>query len=300
MLYLQQIDKMIHQKPLLEKIAPTFGSSFTLQKFESSNPNTSPFWHFHPELEIVYIKEGSGKRHIGNHISYFNQGDLIMIGPNLPHLGFSNRLGGQEREVVVQMREDFLGETFFDIPEMREIKSLFERSKAGLRFYGNTKEEIGNRLNDLFYMNSFEKVTSFLTILQMLANSNEYKTLNAGGIALVVQNQDNDRIDNIYAYVRKHFQSPITLEEIAREVNMTVPAFCRYFKKLTKKTFIQFVNEFRIVHACKLISEQRMTITEICYESGFNNFSHFTKYFKKITGKSPSEYRKSLNQVVAY
>jgi AraC-like DNA-binding protein len=284
--------------PALEKIEPNFGHSFSLRKFEDQNPNQTPFWHFHPELEIVYIKEGSGKRHVGNHISYYSGGDLIFLGPNLPHYGFTDRLSGNKSEVVVQMREDFLGKDFFKLPEMSGIDQLFEKSKAGLSFFGNTKDEVGDRLQSMFYMNHFEKLIEFLRILQILSESKEYNVLNAGGISLIIQSQDNDRIDTVYKYVRAHFTESIQLEDIAREVNMTVPSFCRYFKKVTHKTFTEFVNEFRIVHACKLLSEERHSISEVCFESGFNNFSHFNKLFKAKTGKSPNLYRKSVEKVV--
>jgi AraC-like DNA-binding protein len=284
--------------PALEKIQPTFGRSFSMRKFEEINPNNQPFWHFHPELEIVYIKKGSGKRHVGNHISYYNGGDLILLGPNLPHYGFTDRLAGDTSEIVVQMREDFLGRNFFKLPEMQTIETLFERSKAGLSFYGNTKDEVGSRLNSLFYMDPFDALMEYVRILHLLADSKEYNVLNATGVALIVQGQDTDRIDTIYKYVRKHFTETIQLEDISAITNMTVPSFCRYFKRVTGKTFTEFVNEFRIVHACKLLSEERHTISEVCYESGFNNFSHFNRLFKEKTGQSPNAYRKSVEKVV--
>jgi AraC-like DNA-binding protein len=284
--------------PALEKIQPTFGQSFSMRKFEEINPNIQPFWHFHPELEIVYIKKGSGKRHIGNHISYFNGGDLIMLGPNLPHYGFTDRLAGDTSEIVVQMKEDFLGRNFFKLPEMQSIETLFERSKAGLSFYGNTKDEVGSRLNSMFYMEPFDALMEYVRVLNILADSKEYQVLNATGVALIVQGQDTDRIDTIYKYVRKHFTETIQLEDISAIANMTVPSFCRYFKRVTGKTFTEFVNEFRLVHACKLLSEERHTISEVCYESGFNNFSHFNRLFKEKTGKSPNAYRKSVEKVV--
>lgn len=284
--------------PALEKIVPNFGHSFTLRKFEEINPNLVPFWHFHPELEIVYVKHGSGKRHIGNHISYYNGGDLIFLGPNLPHYGFTDRLSGSNSEIVVQMKESFLGKNFFALPEMSNIQQLFERSKAGLSFYGNTKDEVGARLTDMFFMDEFDKLMEFLKILQILANSKEYNVLNASGVTLIVQGQDTDRIDTVYKYVRLHFTELIQLEDISNLVNMTVPSFCRYFKRVTGKTFTEFVNEFRIVHACKLLSEERHTIAEVCFESGFNNFSHFNRLFKQKTGQSPNNYRKAVEKVV--
>ncbi|MBK7634549.1 MAG: AraC family transcriptional regulator [Saprospiraceae bacterium] len=284
--------------PALEKIQPTFGQSFAMRKFEEINPNIQPFWHFHPELEIVYIKKGSGKRHVGNHISYYNGGDLIMLGPNLPHYGFTDRLAGDTSEIVVQMREDFLGKDFFKLQEMQNIDILFERSKAGLSFYGNTKDEVGSRLNSMFYMDPFDTLMEYLHILHILADSKEYNVLNATGVALIVQGQDTDRIDTIYKYVRKNFTESIQLGDIAALANMTVPSFCRYFKRITGKTFTEFVNEFRIVHACKLLSEERHTVSEVCFESGFNNFSHFNRQFKEKTGKSPNAYRKAVEKVV--
>ena len=290
--------KSFSASPALEKIEPNFGHSFALRKFEEVNPNLQPFWHFHPEMEIVYVKHGSGKRHVGNHISYYNGGDLILLGPNLPHYGFTDRLSGSNSEIVVQMKETFLGKNFFSLPEMSSIFQLFERSRGGLSFYGNTKDEVGARLGSLFYMDEFDKLIEFLKILQILATSKEYNILNAVGVTLIVQGQDTDRIDTIYKYVRNHFTEAIQLEDMAEVVSMTIPSFCRYFKKVTGKTFTEFVNEFRIVHACKLLSEEKHSISEVCFESGFNNFSHFNRLFKEKTGKSPNAYRKAVEKVV--
>lgn len=285
-------------KPQLEKIIPGFGSSFTLRKFETMNPNDEAFWHFHPELEIVYIEDGSGKRHIGSHISYYKKGDLIMIGPNLPHFGFTDRLAKSQNEIVIQMKEDFLGKTFFDIPEMVHVKRLFERSQSGIRFHGNTKRWVGERMNDMVHMNHVERLTTFLTILNDLATTEEYTNLNAGTVGFNIQPQDNERIRLIYRYVRKNFQDEISIAEVAQLISMTEPAFCRYFKKVTKKTFISFLNEFRVVHACKLLAEEHMSVSDICFAAGFNNFSHFAKNFKKITGHTPSGYRQQLGLLV--
>jgi len=288
----------MNTKPVLEKVLPKFGSSFFFRNFNDRNSNSQPYWHFHPELEIVYVGDGSGKRHIGNHISYYNEGNLIFLGPNLPHLGFTDRLSGQHNEIVVQMKEDFLGSNFLEVPEMKAIQQLFERSRLGLSFHGTTKKEVGERLERMTLLEGFDRLLAFLRVLEILANSTEYKILNANGYALDVEVQDHERINTIYQFVRKHFQREIPLSEIADEVNMTIPAFCRYFKKLTHKTFTHFVNEFRVVHACKLLSEQQLPISEVCFESGFNNLSHFNKSFRKITEKSPTEYRKDFRKII--
>ncbi len=289
-----------YQQPTLEKVEPTFGNSFTYKLFSEKNPNGKSFWHYHPELELVFIEKGSGKRHIGNHLSYFNDGDLVLIGPNLPHVGFKDRLTNDEQEIVVQFKYDFMGSEFFDKIEMQNIKGLLERAKYGISFYGRTKQEVGILLKDFNWVKiKFDQLLQLLRILEMLALSNEYNLLNANDqLAIVLNPQDNNKMDLIYDYVRSHFEEKIYLEEIAENVAMSVPSFSRYFKKMTGKTFSNFLMEFRVVHACKLLAEDNMSITEICFSCGFNNFSHFTKSFKRITGKSPSDYKKAIYKVV--
>lgn len=293
-------EKIAYKKPTLKYVEPTFGNSFTYRLFAEENPNKKPHWHYHPEIELVFIENGSGKRHIGNHLSYFNDGDLVLIGPNLPHSGFANRLTGDKSEIVVQFKEDFLGDSFFSKIELREIKGLLERARSGISFYGRTKDEVGILLKDFNWVKiKFDQLVQLLKILQILALSSEYTLLNANdGLSLVLNPQDNDRMDLIYDFVRGHFEEKIYLEEIAETVAMSVPAFSRYFKKMANKTFSVFLMEFRIVHASKLLAEDQMSIAEVCFSSGFNNFSHFTKSFKRITGKSPSAYKKEIYKVV--
>ena len=292
---------MIKSNPSLEHIEPSLGNSFRLMKFEAgTTENSIPKWHFHPELEIAYIKEGSGKRHIGNHISQYYNGDLIMVGANLPHFGFTDRFSGTKTEVIMQFRADFLGEDFIKKIEMVNIARLFERAKSGLSFTGNTKTEIGERFESMFYMNSFEKLLEVMNILNIMANSREVEILNAQGVMLESTTSTASKMDDIFKHVRTHFQDEITINHMSKISNMAEPSFCRFFKKNTGKTFIEFLNEFRITHACKLLAESDFSITDICYECGYNNFSHFNSYFKKITGKSPSEYRKLLGQMVVH
>ena len=286
-------------KASLEQIVPAVGSSFLVRRFASScdEPNLAN-WHFHPELELIFVHGGTGKRHIGRNVSYFNDGDLVLMGANLPHFGFTDRLTGNRSETVVQFREDFLGEGFFNIPEMNNVKRLMELSKKGLAFHGRTKDEIGARIEALAWADHYDRLLGLLGILKDLSYSKEYEVLNADGVAVAVDTKENDRMNEVYNYIRDNFKEQIPLEEIADQVHMTVPAFCRYFKKISRKTFTKFVNEYRIVHASKLLAETSMTITEVAFESGFNNFSHFNKRFKEFTGKSPSEYRKAFKNVI--
>ena len=285
-------------KPAFEVIEPDFGHSYTYQQFDEHTPNKIGVWHYHPEIELVYVNGGSGKRQIGSHVSYYTDGDLILIGSNLPHCGFTDVLTGNKSESVVQMKQDFLGNDFFNIPEMRKIQSLFQIASGGVAFTGSTKKKIGEKIEIMEYQTDFQRLLSILNILNELGNSKEYQVLNAQGFSLQTEVKDNDRINIVFNYVKTNFKEEITLEEIADLVSMTVPSFCRYFKKITNKTFVQFVNECRLVHASKLLAEKPISITEVCFESGFNNFSHFNKSFKAFTGQNPSEYRNELKSVL--
>jgi len=290
--------KTIKKKPTLEAIAPTFGHSYSYQKFDADETNSNTIWHYHPEIELVYVNGGSGKRQIGSHVSYYSDGDLILVGSNLPHCGFTDKLTGNESETVIQMKKDFLGNDFFNIPEMKKIQSLFEIAAGGIAFSGRAKRKIGEKMEVLEYQTDFQRLLSILNILNELANSKEMNVLNAEGFALETEVKDNDRINVVFNHVKANFKEEITLDEIANLVSMTIPSFCRYFKKITNKTFTQFVNEYRLVHASKLLAEQPLSITEVCFESGFNNFSHFNKSFKAFTGQNPSQYRNELKNVL--
>lgn len=284
--------------PAFEIIAPSFGSSFSFSKYVENTNSKSHLWHYHPEIELVYINGGSGKRQIGSHISYYADGDLILIGSNLPHCGFTNDQTGNRNETVIQMKPDFLGNDFFDMPEMRNIQNLFSQAKTGIAFMGETRERIGCMIEGMEQQSQFDRLLTMLSILNELEHSKEYIILNADGFSIEMQLQDNDRINDVFNYVKDHFQEPISLEGVASLVSMTTSSFCRYFKKITNKTFTMFVNEYRLVHASKLLAEKPISITEICYESGFNNFSHFNKSFKAYTGRSASQYRQELKTII--
>ncbi|WP_299121005.1 AraC family transcriptional regulator [uncultured Winogradskyella sp.] len=288
------------RKPTLEKISPEFGSSLLVKnhKMDAFNDETKPFWHFHPEIELVYVNKGRGKRHIGNHLSYFNNSQLLLIGSNLPHNGFTDRLTINGSETLVQFKPEFLGEHFFDIPEMGKINQLFERSKKGILFGVKTKQKLGPKIEKLNEKEGFKKILILLEILHGLAKSEDYSLLNADGFAFETEPQDSAKIDIVFKHVNENFKEHISLDEIAEKVSMTVPAFCRYFKKVTGKTFTKLVNEYRIVHATKLLSESQMSITDVSFECGFNNFSHFNKLFKEFAGKSASKYRGELKLMV--
>jgi len=283
--------------PAFEIIEPSFGSSFYFRKYVESANLKADVWHYHPEIELVYVNGGSGKRQIGSHISYYTDGDLILIGSNLPHCGFTDADTANTNETVIQMKPDFLGETFFEIPETKSISTLFNLAKVGIAFVGETKRSIGIKIEAMEKQSHFDRLMSLIGILSELEQSQDYLVLNAEGFSMELQVQDNERINLVFNYVQDHFRDLITLEEVSGLVSMTIPSFCRYFKKITNKTFTKFVNDYRLVHASKLLAEKPISISEICFESGFNNLSYFNKSFKEFSGRSASQYRQELRSV---
>ncbi len=295
---MSQSDK-INKKPLFENIRPTFGNSFTVRRFTEADAESSmPYWHCHPEYEIVFISNGRGKRHIADHVSHYFEGDLVLLGPNLPHLGFAQELKEKHVQIVVQMREDFLGKDFFELSEMADIRQLFQRARSGLSFHGHTRWEVGQILQNMVDLDKFWRMVELLRALQIMADSQEVWPLKINYLSLEVKPQDHQRMQSVYNFVEKNFHRQVTLDEAAGVINMTTPAFCRFFKKINHKTFIEFLNEFRVAHACSLLAEEHLSIAAVSYESGFNNLSHFNKQFKSVTGVTPTQYRQDLRQFV--
>lgn len=282
----------------VERLNSIFGQSFKVQKFENLSFSDETMWHCHSDYELIYLSNGSGKRHINNHISYYDQGDLVFIGPNLPHWGFTVEQQKNCTKVSVQLSPDFLGNEFLQAPELHHITKLFDRAKSALSFSGKTKHRVGEMLIGMIDDQPFQRLIKFLHILNDLALSDETVALHADSYTYTLALEDQDRIEVVLQYVKNNFSGEVSLTEIADLINMSVPGFCRYFKKVTGQTFINFVNEFRIDFATQLLRKENMLITDIAHDAGFNNISHFNRQFLKITGLSPREYKIAQQPII--
>jgi len=273
----------------LEEIKADNDSSFKI--LLTPNLNDLFYWHFHPAYEIVYVEAATGMRHVGDHITKYEQSDLVFIGPNIPHLNFDYGVKTECEQVIVQMKEDFLGKDFFSLPEMRSIKELFEKAKSGVAFNGKTKQYVSEKLKRLSSLPNFQQLTELLHIFQIMASSNEYTPLNSRPIAHASLLKEQRRLQSIHHFIDTNYHRNINVNEVASMVHLTTAAFCRYFKKSTHLTFTDFLNQYRINQAKKLLLHEK-NVTEACYESGFENLSYFNKTFKKITGENPSQFKK--------
>lgn len=274
---------------LREAIKPDIDSSFKI--LLTPKLNELFYWHFHPEYEIVYVEAEKGIRHIGDHISKYEGSDLALIGPNIPHLNFDYGVKTIVETVVVQMKEHFLGQHFFALPEIAAINNLFERAKSGLAFYGETKKKAGEKLKQLTSLSHFDQLITLLQVFQLLAESKEVVPLKTRPIANASVLKEQERMHKIYHYIENHYQQNIDVNKVAKLSNLTTAAFCRYFKKSTHLTFTDFVNQYRINQAKKFLLQDK-TVTEVCYDSGFENLSHFNKTFKRFAGENPTAFKK--------
>ena len=276
-------------KTELEEISPAKDSSLRI----IVNPNLSDFfyWHFHPEFELVFIDGANGTRHVGEHISLFAGSDLVFIGSNIPHLNFDYGIKTAYEKIVVHIQPDFLQLAAMNTPELIDVQLFFELSRKAIGFGPATKLQVGDRLKQLHTLNNFDQFLELLSILQILAMSEDKELLHKDPVANAFTQKDSDRLKNIYAFVDTNYQRKISIIEIASLSNLTNEAFCRYFKKMTKLTFTEFVNHYRIDQAKKLLLLDK-NVTEACYECGFESLSYFNRIFKKVTGINPLTFKK--------
>ena len=249
------------------------------------------YWHFHPEIELVYVEADKGIRHIGEHISTYEGCDLALIGSYIPHLNFDYGVKATVETVVIQFPETYFESGLIRIPELKKVVELMERAKTGLAFTGETKRIAGIRLKKLQHLDRFHQFMELMSIFQFLAESDEYVNLDVRPISSHTILKQQERMHRIHQFVETNFQKPIDTQQIANEVNLSLPAFCRYMKKTTKLTYTDFVNQYRIQYAKKLLIQDK-NVTETCFESGFESLSYFNRIFKKWTGVTPSGFRK--------
>ena len=281
--------------PDYESISPDLGHSYKYGYFDMNIPNNKKLkWHYHPEVELVYINSGVGKRQVGTHLSTYKDGDLVMIGSYLPHTGFTKEFDVGQKEIVIQFKHDTFNNAFQNFEELKIINQLLELSKKGIVFEGPIKDDIGMRMEGLKYESHVDGFLTLIKILYDLAVVKDKKILNSEGYAFISSPMENRRLKIIFNYIRDHFMEPIALEEISAQVFMTPQSFCRFFKKSTNKTFTSFLNEYRINHATKLLSETDADVKTICYESGFNNLSNFFRNFRRMTNLTPNAYREQI------
>jgi len=277
-------------KPVFESIATLPASSlkaFYQEKEEFDSP-----WHFHPQLELTYILKSSGLRYVGNSIENFEDDDLVLLGPNLPHCW--KNVGTQTntaQAIVIQWNPDLLGNGWADQPEFAGIKKMLALSEKGIRFDKATAGKIKATMTKMLKLEPFEKLLYFLNLLKLLSEQVNYQTLCDENFALITESQQSIRINSVYQYVKQHYGTKIKLEDIAGHLSMTEEGFSRFFSRVMKKNFFTFLNEFRLNIACKLLIETDTQVKQICYACGYETLPFFYRQFKRFKKISPLQFR---------
>jgi AraC-like DNA-binding protein len=288
-------------KPILVRERKTLNTSIGFDSAEYNhfyNP-----WHYHPEFELTLIIKSYGQRQVGDSIENFEPGDLVLVGQNLPHVWkndeifFSGKANMIAQAIVVKFLPDFAGTDFLNRPELTKVrKLLFELAPRGVKPTGNLRKKVEQIMLKMLTMDNTERLIHLLMILDLLSKSKEFKLL--ASISYRNEKKENThRLSKVLDFIMENYQENITLEDVASIINMNRNAFCRFFKKGTRKSLFTILNEVRISKACQHLVQTDMNISEVCYANGFNNISSFNKAFKKIIGTSPLRYRKKMKVV---
>lgn len=283
-------------KPILKKASYELDTSFRVKV--DRRPFFDGQWYYHPEVELIVIRKSCGMLCVGDRIDRYNEGDVLLLGTSLPHLFksdpeyFSGLADHGVETIVVHFKEDFWGKDFLALPELSAVRKLLESAQRGLRIEGETATEIARRLERMVDARGAARIEQLLGMLELIARSSEYESLSSLGFTLPEAVRNPERLNQIYNYTFHNFQNEITVEEVARAAHISRTYFCRYFKKLSGKTYWQFLLEVRIGYACRLLVEAKLTVSEICYRCGFNNLSNFNRHFKSLMQTTPLAFQK--------
>jgi AraC-like DNA-binding protein len=280
-------------KPFVEKLPLSQNTSFVARTYRT--PQFEVSWHQHIEYELILFTEGEGRAFIGNYIGEFETGDIFFLGSNLPHTFQKAQNELITSAVVVQFTDHFWGNDFMELPECKSLKKLFETAAQGLKLKNGLAARLNPLIRELEQLQGLSRIIRLCECLQLIAASPDYETISTQEVK-TFQARNRGRIDKIFQYTIENFTEPISLADVAGTAGMSIPAFCSYFKKSTKKTYIDFLNEIRIGHACKLLIDTQKSVLEICYESGFNTLANFNKQFLKMKKLTPSGYRRNIEQ----
>lgn len=285
------------KKPLQKSKIPE-GKAFVIRELIA--PFFDVNWHFHSEYQLFVVLKGSGTRFIGDHMQNFREGDMILTGPNLPHLWKNDKAYHQPENklvthgIVIYFPDNFLNNSVFQLEEFEGLANMLKMSVRGIEITGKTNHLVKEMMIELLDLKGVNRLISLLKILQTIADSHDCKLITDAAYINTNKESEKDRMGQVYEYVMHNFQGKVSLEEAAQISNLSVSAFSRFFKSRVNKSFSDFLTDVRISHACKLLHETELNISEISYECGFFTLSNFNKLFKERLKLSPAQYRKEF------
>ena len=264
-------------------------------------PCLDTMWHYHPEIELLYITQSNGIRFVGDSVAPFFPGDLVLVGSYLPHLWrndpsyYTEENTEQVKTIVTKFTKDFLGEDVFKISEFYEIKKLIDDCKFGLSFGKEVSKDLHEDIIQLPNLSATGQYIKLLDILNKLSLvPKENRIVLSSSDMRQMTTESSERIDTVLKYISDNYAVSISLDDISRVACMTTNSFCRFFKKMTNKSFTQFLNEIRIKNASRILVQENIPVSEVCYIVGFNSITNFNKQFKHIMGATPKKFREAI------
>lgn len=280
-------------KTLIQKIPLDYQESFACRTY--TTPHFETNWHMHEEYELILITQGNGTAMIGDYVNEYRKGDVYFLAGNLPHWFRKSNHIITGSAIVIHFTKQIFDAAFINTPELSKINTLLSKPN-GLLFQKKLKSLITEDIKKINETRGFDRMMLLLCCLQRIANGNDYDIIAKDFSD--AKNNVNQTIEGVIEYTFKHFKNPITLNEIAGSAKMTIPTFCRFFKRNIKKSYFDFLQEVRISHACKLLYSTNKSVMSICYDSGYNSWSHFSKQFKSVKKMTPSSYRKKYRSEI--
>ena len=284
------------QTGLLFRVSKLEDESFNVQLEEGTG--FYPVRHYHPEVQLTLIMEGSGTRFIGNSIASFQEGYLFLIGSNVPHVFRKEQAAGSKnkeskvKSLSLYFKPDALGDTFFQLPETRHISLLLKEASRGIEISQAGTGDLKDLFQQIWLLSGFDRLQKLLEILDRISLSKEYRLISQHAYDRPLRDTDNRRISEVFDFVVKNYAEEIKLKQVASLANLSLTAFCRYFKLHTRQTFTEFLNRTRIGQASRLLRETTQSVSEIGYSCGYNSIPYFNREFKKITGQTPLNFRR--------
>ena len=278
-------------KPHFHKVPQQLESSFSIRRDSSFGS----LWHYHPELELHYLIRGEGVRFIGDNISNFSDGEIVLLGENLPHKWHCREdditQDGVEA-IVLHFSSNFMGKDMLSLPEARLLPLLFEKAKRGMVIINGSRDKLIPLIEAVLKAEGLERLIALLSILKVLSETKDYHEVTRKSSFYQSNKYETERLNVVCSYTMANYSQPISLEQIAAISNLTVTSFCRYFKLMTNKTYYDFLTEIRISHACHFLIEDKMSVDQIADKCGFYNISNFYRQFKKVIGVTPLTYKR--------
>ncbi len=285
-------------KPIFQKLTAPPEEGFAFKNLRSSGFDCP--WHMHPEYELILVLQSNGYRVVGDNIAPLSPGDLVFVGPGLPHIWQNEPAEAPVHALLIQFGERFLCDGLLRLPELDGIRRLFKRAARGLHVTGATRDAVAARILGIAELGGLERIIQVLRILERLAISAECQPLASAAFALELQPYDQERMNRVFQFVNAGLNHVLRLAEVARVAGLSEGAFSRFFHVHTGKSFPEFLNELRIGRACRLLIEADESITQICYECGFTNLSNFNRQFLRLKGQTPTAFRNRVRRNFAH